>query len=192
MKKWLAALLAVMLLALPLSGLAESPDELMEKALDAGLTLETQISLIPGNLPFGEDINTPVSDLLSALSIVFGFPAPILLALMLNEVTNTKFKRTVQTITYMPYFISLVVTCSLIKIYCQENGLFSDIAEFFGGTRQNLMINPGAFRSIYVISGIWQSIGWNSIIYLAAFALLMRGVIAKAVSGRKEKGGAAK
>lgn len=69
MKKWLAALLAVMLLALPLSGLAESPDELMEKALDAGLTLETQISLIPGNLPFGEDINTPVSDLLSALSI---------------------------------------------------------------------------------------------------------------------------
>ena len=69
MKKWLAALLAVMLLALPLSGLAESPDELMEKALDAGLTLETQISLIPGNLPFGEGINTPVSDLLSALSI---------------------------------------------------------------------------------------------------------------------------
>ena len=108
--------------------------------------------------------------LLSALSIVFGFPAPILLALMLNEVTNTKFKRTVQTITYMPYFISLVVTCSLIKIYCQENGLFSDIAEFFGGTRQNLMINPGAFHSIYVISGIWQSIGWNSIIYLAALS----------------------
>ena len=69
--------------------------------------------------------------LLSALSIVFGFPAPILLALMLNEVTNTKFKRTVQTITYMPYFISLVVTCSLIKIYCQENGLFSDIAEYY-------------------------------------------------------------
>ena len=107
---------------------------------------------------------------ISLLGLIFGFPAPILLALMLNEVTNTKFKRTVQTITYMPYFISLVVTCSLIKIYCQENGLFSDIAEFFGGTRQNLMINPGAFRSIYVISGIWQSIGWNSIIYLAALS----------------------
>lgn len=69
MKKWLAALLAVMLLALPLSGLAESPDELMEKALDAGLTLESQITLTPGDLPFGEDINTPVSDMLSALGI---------------------------------------------------------------------------------------------------------------------------
>ncbi len=107
---------------------------------------------------------------LSALSIVFGFPAPILLALMINEVQNTKFKRTVQTITYMPYFISLVVTCSIIKIYCQQNGLFSQIAEFFGGQRQNFMINPAAFRPIYVISGIWQNIGWNSIIYLAALS----------------------
>ncbi|MBO4298226.1 MAG: sugar ABC transporter permease [Clostridia bacterium] len=108
--------------------------------------------------------------MLSALSIIFGFPAPILLALMINEVQNTKFKRTVQTITYMPYFISLVVTCSIIKIYCQQNGLFSQIAEFFGGQRQNFMINPAAFRPIYVISGIWQNIGWNSIIYLAALS----------------------
>lgn len=107
---------------------------------------------------------------LSALSILFGFPAPILLALLLNEIHSSAFKRTVQTITYMPYFISLVVTCSLIKIYCQENGLFSQIAELFGGTRQNYMINPSAFRPIYVISGIWQGIGWNSIIYLAALS----------------------
>ena len=107
---------------------------------------------------------------LSALSILFGFPAPILLALLINEVQNTKFKRTVQTITYMPYFISLVVTCSIIKIYCQQNGLSSQIAEIFGGQRQNFMINPGAFRPIYVISGIWQNIGWNSIIYLAALS----------------------
>ncbi len=69
MKKWLAALLAVLVLALPLSSLAESPDELMEKALDAGLTLETQLSLTPGDLPFGEEINAPLSDLLSAMSI---------------------------------------------------------------------------------------------------------------------------
>ena len=107
---------------------------------------------------------------LSALTIVFGFPAPILLALMINEVQNTRFKRTVQTITYMPYFISLVVTCSIIKIYCQQNGLFSQIAEVFGGQRQNYMINPRAFRPIYVISGIWQNVGWNSIIYLAALS----------------------
>ena len=107
---------------------------------------------------------------LSALSIVFGFPAPIILALLLNEVHNEKFKRTVQTITYMPYFISLVVMCSLIKIYCQENGLFSQIAEAFGGTRRNFMIDPSAFRPIYILSGIWQGIGWNSIIYLAALS----------------------
>ena len=107
---------------------------------------------------------------ISALSIVFGFPAPIILALLLNEIQNDKFKRTVQTITYMPYFISLVVTCSIIKIYCQENGLFSQIIEIFGGTRRNLLIDPSAYRHIYVLSGIWQNIGWNSIIYLAALS----------------------
>ena len=107
---------------------------------------------------------------ISALSIVFGFPAPIILALLLNEIQNDKFKRTVQTITYMPYFISLVVTCFIIKIYCQENGLFSQIIEIFGGTRRNLLIDPSAYRPIYVLSGIWQNIGWNSIIYLAALS----------------------
>ncbi len=107
---------------------------------------------------------------ISALSIVFGFPAPIILALLLNEIQSNKFKRTVQTITYMPYFISLVVTCSIIKIYCQENGLFSQIIEIFGGTRRNLLIDSGAYRPIYVLSGIWQNIGWNSIIYLAALS----------------------
>ena len=107
---------------------------------------------------------------ISALSIVFGFPAPIILALLLNEIQNDKFKRTVQTITYLPYFISLVVTCSIIKIYCQENGLFSQIIEIFGGTRRNLLIDPSAYRPIYVLSGIWQNIGWNSIIYLAALS----------------------
>lgn len=107
---------------------------------------------------------------ISALSIVFGFPAPIILALLLNEIQNEKFKRTVQTITYMPYFISLVVTCSIITIYCQENGLFSQIIEIFGGTRRNLLIDSGAYRPIYVLSGIWQNIGWNSIIYLAALS----------------------
>ena len=107
---------------------------------------------------------------ISGLTILFGFPAPIVLALMLNEVRNSKFKRTVQTITYMPYFISLVVLCSLIKIYCQQYGLVSDIVTFFGGTRQNWLQDPRYFRAIYVISDIWQGIGWNSIIYLAALS----------------------
>ena len=107
---------------------------------------------------------------LSAYSILFGFPAPIILALLLNEVSNNKFKRTVQTITYMPYFISLVVACSIIKIYCQADGLFSQIGQFFGAPAQNLLIDPAKFTPIYVISGIWQNIGWNSIIYLAALS----------------------
>lgn len=107
---------------------------------------------------------------LSAYSILFGFPAPIILALLLNEVGNSKFKRTVQTITYMPYFISLVVACSIIKIYCQSDGLFSQIGQMFGAEAQNLLIDPAKFTPIYVISGIWQNIGWNSIIYLAALS----------------------
>lgn len=107
---------------------------------------------------------------ISGLTILFGFPAPILLALLLNEVRNDKFKRTVQTITYMPYFISLVVTCSLIKIYTMENGLFPQIMSLFGMPKQNLLANPSYFYPLYILSDIWQGIGWNSIIYLAALS----------------------
>ena len=105
---------------------------------------------------------------ISLLSIVFGFPAPILLAILLNEINNTAFKRTVQTITYMPYFISMVVVCSLIRIYTSSEGLFSQIAAAFGGSGKNYLMYPQYFYPIYVLSGIWETIGWNSIIYLAA------------------------
>jgi putative aldouronate transport system permease protein len=105
---------------------------------------------------------------ISLLSIVFGFPAPILLALLLNEIKNIVFKRTVQTVTYMPYFISLVIVCALLRTFATTNGIFSQIAVFFGGTPKNYLTLSKYFYSIYVISGIWQGIGWNSIIYLAA------------------------
>jgi putative aldouronate transport system permease protein len=107
---------------------------------------------------------------ISLLNIVFGFPAPILLALMLNEIKNAFFKKTVQTITYMPYFISLVVVASLIRTYTASNGLFAQIAVFFGGEGQNYLMHAKYFYPIYVISDIWQGIGWNSIIYLAALS----------------------
>jgi putative aldouronate transport system permease protein len=107
---------------------------------------------------------------ISGLDILFGFPAPILLALLLNEIKSMWFKRTVQTITYMPYFISLVVACSLVKIYCQSNGIFSQISMTFGGEPQNFLMRSSYFYPIYIISGIWQHIGWNSIIYLAALS----------------------
>ena len=105
---------------------------------------------------------------ISLLNIVFGFPAPILLAILLNEIKNVAFKRTVQTITYMPYFISMVVVASLIRNYTTQNGIFAEIAHFFGGTGRNYLMFPQYFYPIYVISDIWQHIGWNSIIYLAA------------------------
>ena len=108
--------------------------------------------------------------LISGLTILFGFPAPIILALMINEVKNSAFKRTVQTITYMPYFISMVVLCGLLKTFCMQDGLFAQIAVLFGGKAQNYLANPAYFRTIYVLSDIWSGIGWNSIIYLAALS----------------------
>ncbi|AEE95402.1 ABC transporter permease [Mahella australiensis] len=108
--------------------------------------------------------------MLNVWGLVFGFPAPIILALMLNEVKNGPFKKTVQTITYMPHFISLVVICGLIHIFCETDGLINDIIVAFGGERSPLLANPSLFRPIYTFSGIWQDVGWNSIIYLAAMA----------------------
>ena len=107
---------------------------------------------------------------ISFLSLIFGFPAPILFALLLNEVKVKWFKKTVQTITYMPHFISLVVICGLVTTFCQSNGLFNDIIALFGGERENLLLNKNLFYPIYVLSGIWQGMGWSSIIYLAALA----------------------
>ena len=108
--------------------------------------------------------------ILSGLTIIFSFPAPIILALLINEVRNNVFKRTVQTITYMPYFISMVVLCAMINVYCKQDDLFGQIAVFFGGTAQNYLADSRYFRVIYVLSDIWQRVGWDSIIYLAALS----------------------
>lgn len=105
---------------------------------------------------------------ISLLSLVFCFPAPIILALFINEIRNNVFKRTVQTITYMPYFISMVVACSLVKTYTQQNGLVSQIVMAFGGEAINWLNKSQYFYPIYIISELWQTVGWNSIIYLAA------------------------
>lgn len=106
--------------------------------------------------------------LLSTYQIVFGFPAPILLALLLNELQGKYFKRTVQTITYIPHFVSLIVISGLIIDFTMRDGIINDVIALFGGERSNLLMRPEMFRRIYVISGIWQEIGWGSIVYLAA------------------------
>ena len=107
---------------------------------------------------------------ISLLSIVFAFPIPIILALLLNEVQVSWFKRSVQTISYLPHFIAMVVICGLIKSFTQSDGVINDIIAFFGGERSNLLANSSYFYLIYIVSGIWQNVGWDSIIYLAALS----------------------
>ncbi len=108
--------------------------------------------------------------LLSLYSLLFGFPAPIILALLLNEVRNKKFKSVTQTITYLPHFISMIVVTGMISNFCLSNGLFNDIIVLFGGERSPLLQNPNLYRTIYVASSIWQEVGWGSIIYLSALS----------------------
>ncbi|MDI9469964.1 MAG: ABC transporter permease subunit [Bacillota bacterium] len=108
--------------------------------------------------------------LLSLGQLIFGFPLPILFALLLNEVQNRVFKRVTQTVTYLPYFISLVVVAGLLVNFLAKDGVINDIIAFFGGERKAWLQEETAFRTIYVASGIWQQMGWGSIIYLAAIA----------------------
>ena len=108
--------------------------------------------------------------LLSVYNLVFGFPAPIILALLLNEVRNKHFKNLTQTITYLPHFISLIVVTGMLTDFSMTSGLFNDIIAFFGGERSPLLQNPDLYRTMYVASGIWQQVGWGSIIYLSALA----------------------
>lgn len=106
--------------------------------------------------------------MISVYGLIFTFPAPIILALLLNELKHDKFKRVAQTITYIPHFISIVVICGMIIEFTQQGGPIPTIIKFFGGSDQNLLLLPGAFKPIYITSDVWQQIGWGSIIYLAA------------------------
>lgn len=108
---------------------------------------------------------------ISVLELLFAFPAPILLALLMNELRSNKFKRTVQTVTYLPHFISLVVVTGMVKDFVSTYGIINDMRIALGAAdRIPMLARAEYFRPIYIISGIWQSIGWGSIIYLAALA----------------------
>ena len=99
------------------------------------------------------------------------FPLSIILALMLNEVSNRAFKKTVQMITYVPYFISVVVVCSMITLFFnRSSGVVNNIIEALGGNRVSFLETPKYFAPIYVWSDVWQGIGWGTIIYLAALS----------------------
>ena len=107
---------------------------------------------------------------ISLYQLVLGFPAPIIFALLLNELRNQRFKRAVQTITYLPHFVSTVVICGMIYDFVSRDGFITDLFVLLGGERSNLLGQPQYFRAIYVLSGIWQEVGWGTIIYLSALS----------------------
>ncbi len=103
--------------------------------------------------------------------IIFEFPLGIILALLLNELRAQKFKKTIQTVTYLPHFISLVVVCGMVVDFTSSNGLMTSIINSVTGKEYtNLLYESNLYRGIYVFSSAWKNFGWNSIIYMAALA----------------------
>jgi putative aldouronate transport system permease protein len=108
--------------------------------------------------------------LINLYDIVFHFPAPVILALMINEFRLGKVKNIIQTISYMPHFVSLVVICGMITDFSRVKGLFNGIRLLMGMPEINMLSQPEFFRPIFVGSSIWQNAGWGSIIYLATLS----------------------
>lgn len=107
---------------------------------------------------------------LSVTQLIVGFPLPIFLALMLNQIRSEKYKRFVQTVVYAPHFISVVVLAGMIYVFFSNNGLINNLILIFGGEPISFMAKPEWFKPLYIASGVWQETGWAAIIYLAALA----------------------
>ena len=103
---------------------------------------------------------------LSVYGLLWGFPAPILLAFLLNRIISTRTRQNIQLVLYMPNFISVIVLCGIVRILLSPTGMINSLL----GTNTNFMTMPSAFRTIYIASGIWQGAGWASIIYTAALS----------------------
>lgn len=106
--------------------------------------------------------------ILGGLTLIIGFPLPIILALMLNEVRKKAFKRVVQSITYLPHFLSIVIVAGMVLQLLSLQGTVNQIIGAFGGDQVAFIQKPEWFRSIYVGSEVWQTVGWGTILYLAA------------------------
>lgn len=106
--------------------------------------------------------------ILNLYDLVIGFPVPIIFALLLNEVRFTKFKKSVQTFTYMPHFVSTMVICGLVTTFLKTDGVITYIISIFGGEATNYLGKPDAFRNVYTFMNVWQEFGWGSIIYFAS------------------------
>lgn len=105
---------------------------------------------------------------LSLLNLVFGFPVPVIFAILLNEVQSVRYKKVIQTCTYLPHFISTVVICSMITLFTNSTGFITQFFNAITGHTGSMISDPSCYRAIYVISYIWSSFGWGSIIYIAA------------------------
>ena len=121
------------------------------------------------NPMFGTVIANTV--IISLMKILAGFPAPIIVALMLNEVRSNAYKRTLQTVMYLPHFLSWVVVGGLITtFFAPEGAIFSQLIVALGGERLTFMIEPAGFRIMLVVSDIWKGVGWGTIVYMASLA----------------------
>ncbi len=121
-----------------------------------------------GSVFFGRTLRNTF--LLSGLNLLFGFSAPILFAILLNEVQNLRYKKVIQTITYLPHFITTVIIASLILVFTDGDGFITQLVNHLTGHSGSLIGDKNFFRPIYVLSEIWQCFGWGSIVYLAAIA----------------------
>lgn len=132
----------------------------------AGLTYFKQFF---GSYYFTDILRNTVT--LSLFTMLIGFPMPIILALLINEIKNVRFKKLIQNITYMPNFLSVVVIVSMLTIFSNRDyGLFNKIRELFGAAPVDLMSKPAYFQPMYVFSNVWQFMGFNAIIYIAALS----------------------
>lgn len=113
------------------------------------------------------------------------FPIPVIFALMINELTNTTYKKVVQMVSYAPHFVSTVVVCSMTILFLNtDNGVVNHLIAMLGGQRQSYMENPSMFAPIFVITDLWQHLGWNTIIYLSALAgLSLENIEAAQIDG---------
>ena len=126
---------------------------------------------------FASFFNNPLSGrllkntlLMGIYSLLWSFPAPIILALLFNEIKQLRFKKIVQTVSYFPYFISMVVLCGMLKEIFSRTGLVNQLTGLFGMEPQVFLLDPKYFRSIFIGSGIWSGVGFGTIIYLAALS----------------------
>ena len=112
--------------------------------------------------------------LINIYQIVFGFPIPILLAILFNELRSERFRRVSQTVSYLPHFIAPVVVAGMITSFLATAGIINQLIDLLGGNPKLWLLDPHWFRTIIVSSDIWQSTGWSAIIYLAAIAAIDR------------------